>query len=355
MRAGTILIAICWAVTAAAGELPEIMVEVTVKGQKIEGMPVALSGSRIHLLGRDGHLWDFSAEAAKDARQTATRFKPYSPSELRAALLRELGQGFEVTGTSHYMVAHAAGQRDKWAERFEDLYRSFVNYFGVRGIKLKTPAMPLLGIVCRNQREFVRYAAKQGIPPQSGVLGWYDPDTNRIIVYDMGGDEKNWKETAAVILHEATHQMAFNAGLHSRYTMPPRWLAEGLATLFEAPGVYDARNHTQPAERINRGRFEGFMKAIAPRHKPELITALIANDDLFNSNPGAAYAESWALTFFLVETMPQKYARYLPRTAERAPFAAYTPAERLADFTAVFGSDWRMLEAQFVRFMAGWK
>lgn len=352
MRAGAMLLCWGWATWAAAAELPELMVEVTVKGQKIEGMPVALRGARVHLLGRDGRLWDFPAEAAQDARQTGTRFKPYNPSELRAALMRELGQGFEVTGTGHYMVAHAAGQRDKWAERFEDLYRSFVHYFGVRGIKLKSPAMPLLAVVCRNQREFVRYAAKQGIPPQSGVLGWYDPDTNRIVLYDMGGDAKNWQETAAVIIHEATHQMAFNTGLHSRYSMPPRWLAEGLATLFEAPGVYDAHHHTQKAERINRGRYDGFTKSLAPRHKPELITALVAKDDLFSNNPGAAYAESWALTFFLVETMPQKFAKYLVRTAQRTPFADDTPAERLADFTAVFGSDWRMLEAQFLRYMA---
>jgi hypothetical protein len=66
----------------------------------------------------------------------------------------------------------------------------------------------------------------------------------------------------------------------------------------------------------------------------------------------AAYAESWAFSFFLVETEPQKYLECLKRTASRPPFQEYTAGERTADFTAIFGSDWRMLEARFLRFMA---
>jgi hypothetical protein len=42
---------------------------------------------------------------------------------------------------------------------------------------------------------------------------------------------------------------------------------------------------------------------------------------------------------------------YLRRTASHRPFAEISPAERTADFTAVFGADWRMLDARFTRFM----
>ena len=78
----------------------------------------------------------------------------------------------------------------------------------------------------------------------------------------------------------------------------------------------------------------------------------VATGNLFRLNPYAAYAEAWAFTFFLVETEPQKYVRYLKRTASRPPFKDYTPAERTADFTAVFGDNWAMLEARFLRYMA---
>jgi hypothetical protein len=342
---------------APAAEPPLGMIELKLKGQKIEGQPLFWDDSRVHLLGRDGRLWEFAPGDAAEPRQTADRFRSYSPSELRAALLRELGQGFEVTGTGHYLVAHAAGERDKWAERFETLHRAFVHYFSTRSVKLQEPPTPLVGVVCRNQAEFTRYAAQQGIPPQAGVLGWYSPVTNRIIVYDMGGSGRSdqWQQNASVIIHEATHQTAFNTGIHSRYVTTPKWVAEGLAMMFEAPGVYNSRLHPHQAQRINRTRLDDFQKAVRPQHRPETIAAIVAKDDLFGRNPGAAYAQAWALTFFLVETMPQKYAQYLARTAQRPPFASYTTAERTSDFTAVFGNDWRMLEAKFLRFTDGLK
>ena len=158
-----------------------------------------------------------------------------------------------------------------------------------------------------------------------------------------------------MLIHEATHQTAFNTGIHNRYSPPPDWVSEGLATMFEAPGVYDSPNHSQAADRVNRDRLRDFVKFVAPRHRPEVIALIVASDDLFHVNPAAAYAEAWAFTFFLVETQPRKYAEYLKRTASHRPFHPCTASERTADFAAVFGSDWRMLEARFLRFMAGVK
>ena len=173
-------------------------------------------------------------------------------------------------------------------------------------------------------------------------------------MYDMsgGGNSANWRLNAAVLIHEATHQMAFNTGIHNRYAPTPTWLAEGLATLFEAPGVCDSHNHTQMADRVNRLRLRAFRQFVAPRHRPELLAKLVACDELFHDDMQTAYAEAWALSFYLVETQPRQYAQYLKRTASRPPFRQYTAAERTADFTAVFGGNWRMLEARFLRFMA---
>jgi len=196
---------------------------------------------------------------------------------------------------------------------------------------------------------------EEGNAAPRGVLGYYHIASNRINLYDMAGqaDSGNWRQNAAVLIHEATHQTAFNTGVHSRYAPPPRWLAEGLAMLFEAPGVYDAHNNTCPADRVNQDRLRGFRQGVAPRHRPQLLAAMVASDELFHTNPGAAYAEAWALSFFLVETAPHKYTDYLKRTAARPPFSDYSSAERTADFAAIFGADWRMLEARFLRFMEG--
>jgi hypothetical protein len=356
------ILPLCLAISTAVECLPSqvraampdgAMIELKLQGANLEGTPLAWDAQEVHLLGRDGRLWKVAPTEATDFRKIAEGFRPYSPSEFRAELLRELGDGYEVGGTGHYLIALPKGQREKWAERFEDLYRSFVHFFSVRGMNLSTPAFSLVGIVCRNQGEFAQFATIGDMPPPNGVLGFYDMNTNRINLYDMGGHtDSDWQENAAVIIHEATHQLAFNTGVHNRYCRPPTWLAEGLATLFEAPGVYDSHHFTRPSDRVNRGRLRAFRQGVAPHHRPELLERIVASDDLFRISPGAAYAEAWAFTFFLEETVPSKYVAYLKRTAARPPFQEYSTTERIADFTAIFGTDWRMLEAQFLRFMA---
>ena len=343
---------LCAGETAAA----EGMVEVTLPGLSVEGEPLGWNSRVVHLLGRDGRLWTFDPEEVIGFKKTASRFRAYSPSEFRAALLRELGDGYEVSGTSHYLVAHPRGQRDRWAKRFEDLYRSFVHFFSVRGFDLHRPMFPLVGIVYKDRGEFNRSVAAHA-NAISGVEGYYNLNSNRITLYDKGGrgDSPDWQRNAAVLIHEATHQTAFNTGVHSRYSLPPTWVVEGLAMLFEAPGVYDPRNWTRPADRVNRDRLKAFRLLVVPRHRPEMLSLMVASDELFRVTPAAAYAEAWAMSFFLAETEPSKYMRYLKLTASRPPFQNYTAAERTADFTSVFGDDWRMLEARFLRFMAGVK
>ena len=68
-----------------------------------------------------------------------------------------------------------------------------------------------------------------------------------------------------------------------------------------------------------------------------------------------SYAEAWALTFYLVEQEPRKYMQFLTKMAALKPFVEYPAAQRLADFKAIFGSDTRMFEANFLRFIEGVK
>jgi hypothetical protein len=330
----------------------QAMIELVFQGKKIEGSPLSWNQNIVHLLGRDGRLWDVDPYEAKDFKQTDNHFRPCSPSEIRAALLSELGEDYDVSGTTHYLVAHPKGQGDKWAERFEELYRAFVGYFSRRGFHCAAPPFPLIGIVCRNHREFQAFSAENGRMIPGGVLGFYSPMSNRIMLYDMGApaNSGNWQQNASVIIHEATHQTAFNTGEHSRYTPPPVWLAEGLAMMFEAPGVFDAQNHPQLSDRFNRERLRDF-RSIESRHRPEVLSDMVASDKPFRINAPAAYAEAWAFTFYLAENEPRKYAQYLTLTASRPPFSEYSATQRTADFTSVFGSNWRMLESQFLRFM----
>jgi hypothetical protein len=338
--------------TTARGH--DLTIELQLDEQRLSGKPLNWSSSRVFLLAQDGVLWDFPPSQARDYRKIDSSFKPYSQGELRARLLREFGDGFDVSGTGHYLVVHPAGQRDTWAPRFEELYRSFAHYFAVRGWQPQQPEFPLVAVVFPREEDFVRHARGDKGQLMPGTLGYYSADTNRILLYDVtagNGESPNWHVNADTIIHEATHQTAFNVGVHNRFAMPPRWVAEGLATMFEAPGVWNSRRYRTLEDRINRNRLASFRSFATSRRREGQLADFIASDNRFRTDSEGAYAEAWALTFFLMEKFPREYIDYLRRTASRPAFTVYQPDRRLSDFVEVFGDNFPLLESHYLRFV----
>jgi hypothetical protein len=221
----------------------------------------------------------------------------------------------------------------------------------VRGFQPQEPPYPLVAIVFSTEAELYAYAKSQGesIPPN--WLGYYCDGSNRIALYDFRTRGGDWSMSAATIIHEATHQTAYNVGIHTRFAGTPRWLSEGLAMMFEARGVYDHQLSDTREDRLNEDRLHVFKRFAAGTRPSGFMTDLIASDETFRRDEGNSYAEAWALTFFLAETRPREYAEYLRRTADREMFTDYTPAERLADFQDIFHKDLKWLEAQFLKYM----
>jgi hypothetical protein len=155
--------------------------------------------------------------------------------------------------------------------------------------------------------------------------------------------------------HEGTHQAAYNTGLHSRIGANPLWMVEGLATVFEAPGVRNSRANSGVKSRINADRLIWFGIFAKERRKPKSLETFLAGDDLFRTNPLDAYSQAWALTFYLFETRPREYAQYLRTVAARNPLEDYTPQARVADFQRTISKDLKVFEAEFLRFIAGIK
>lgn len=334
-----------------------ITVELELDGRVMQGTPLAWSNHEVTLLRRDGYLLNFPPSKANNFRKLNNTFQSYSQRDLQAQLANEFGRGFDVSGTGNYLVVHPRGQRDKWASRFEHLYRSFVHYFAARGFRPQRLQFPLVAVVFPHEQDFQRYASQTGARLIRGTLGYYSTLTNRILLYDVTAgaseDDRSWHVNADTIIHEAAHQSAFNTGIHSRYALPPRWVAEGLGTMFEAPGVWDSRNHSQQRDRINMGRMLAFKRYTASRRKKGFLTEFVSSDRMFQSDPEGAYAEAWALTFFLAETRPREYIAYLTRTASLPKFTLYRSPERLQDFIDVFGSDFEMLDSHYLRFING--
>jgi hypothetical protein len=340
--------------TLEAAQPSRKVMAIDLAGTHIEGIPLFSSASTVQFLARDGRLLDFSADQARQFRKTTANFNSYSVMEMRLQLIQELGKSFEVTNTGHYLVGYPKGQKDYWSPRFEELYRSFVHYFNVRGFHLKNPEFPMVAIVWPNKQAFLRYAQSDGSNIGNNVLGYYSPKTNRISLYDIGGGSarsEHWQQNSDTIIHEATHQTAFNTGIHGRFAHTPRWVVEGLGTMFEAPGVWKSRDNPRREDRINRGRLQAFQR-IAASHKTEMLTDLISSDRIFNTDANAAYANAWAFSFYLIETQARRYADYLALTAKRPELKDYPASERMADFVSIFGKDFTMMETRFLRFMS---
>jgi hypothetical protein len=349
-RRALLLFALLFLTDAARSGEPALKFEL--RGEQFFGTPLSWSPEHVFLLNRDGRVLEFHPDEAKNAKAASEAFLPISASELRGALSREFGKGFEVSGTGHYLVVHPAGERNLWAERFEELYRSFVHYFSARGWRPGEPRFPLVAVVYPNRAAFAKAAFADGISNPSEVLGYYSIQSNRILMYDTathpGGD---WRLNAETVIHEAAHQAAFNCGVHTRYADTPRWALEGLGCLFEARGVHRSSQYPHRTDRLNAYRLVTFRARLKSR-PPDTLARLISDDRLFQSNPDAAYSEAWMLSFFLSETEPRKYLSYLQKTAGLKPLVEYPSPQRLKDFTDIFGQNFTMLDARMQRFAA---
>ena len=324
------------------------MMRTTVENRVLEGQPLKWNKQQMFLLGRDGRLHEFDPRQAQKSKKLGSSFRSYSTGEMKAILGEEFDNRFSISTTQHFVVVHPRGQWSAWADRLESLYRSFTHYMQVRGFRLRRTKVPLVAVVFRNRGDYYAHAAKGGSPLPPGTLGHYDPESNRVFLFDDGG--KDWSTNAETIIHEATHQSAFNVGVHRRFAEQPRWLIEGLAMMFEARGVWDGRSVYNRSDRINRGRLDDF-RYYQHKRPAGAIMATVASDQLFRTSPGFAYAEAWTLSFFLCETRPQEYSRYLEKVAARAAFSEYPSQQRMVDFTRIFGSDLEMLDVQMKRFV----
>ena len=138
---------------------------------------------------------------------------------------------------------------------FERLYLAFSTFWKQRDFDLEEPAGPLIAIVYDTKQNFARHAAAELGEATSSIIGYYSLQTNRIKTYDLTGVESfrsakrtttadhinrllaqpQAERTVATLIHEATHQMAFNCGLQTRYAAIPLWVSEGIAVFFETP------------------------------------------------------------------------------------------------------------------------
>lgn len=294
-------------------------------------------------------------------------FQIQTSVKLREQLKAELGRSYEVVIQSHFIVAGPPGRTKAYAKLLDRMARSFSRYISVRKLPAANLEYPLVVIIFPDRNAFQVYSQAEEIKSGRFLQGYYHPHTNRIALFETPTQAQRVNSastaaaskefdalppaTAATLIHEGIHQLAFNSGLHSRIGQNPRWIVEGLATMLEADRNL---NLTQsPANSsLNLSRLRQF-KAYRASTRKETIAEFIANDEqFFNQSILDAYSQAWALTYFLAEEYPAAYPQYLKRVAERDPLDPnYSPQERLTDFQSIFSKDLAWLEVKFLRFV----
>lgn len=317
---------------------------------------------------QDGRLWTVEKTQLAERKPTAEDFAPLAADALGRQLQGELGAGFEVVTTRHYVICSNAGkQYALWCgSLFERLFAAFQNYWKQRGVKLHEPEFPLIALVFADARQFAAFATKDAGPDVAEAKGYYSIGTNRIVLYDLtalngkpadSAGEINRRLSAApfniaTVVHEATHQIAFNSGLHTRYADNPLWLTEGMAMFFETPDL-GSKSGWKTVGAVNSLRLRQFSDYAASRRRPDSLLTLLQSDARFTDaeQMGDAYAEAWSLSYFLIKTKKDAYVDYLNKIAAKPRLMWDKPADRVAEFKAAFGADLDQLEAEWVRYM----
>jgi hypothetical protein len=325
------------------------------------------------LMGRDGVLWMVQPDELVEHTADDLPFTPLTMDEMSDRLLAELPSGFDVHRTAHYVICYNTSREyATWCgSLFERLYMAFTNFWTRRGFALKAPEFPLAAIVFADQASYEKFAKEELGDAVRAIIGYYSLRTNRMTMFDLTGvagmerggrggtsaqinrilAQPDAERTVATIVHEATHQIAFNCGLHTRYSDCPQWFSEGIALYFETPDLNSAKGWS-PIGTVNRPRLTRFQKYAAKRPGDSLVLLLRDDTRLRDTNSGLdAYAEAWALTYFLLKQRPKQYMAYLETLSAKKPMEWDDPETRLRDFQRAFGEDLRKLDAELTRYL----
>ncbi len=344
--------------------------EETVSGQ----VAVTAEDGGLLVLSREGALVAIEPETIVARSEDDEPFRPFSREELSRQLLAELPSGFDVHATHHYLICYNTS-RDyaAWCGAlFERLYMGFTNFWKRKNFKLHDPEFPLVAVVFNSRDAYAEYSRGELGKAAGSVVGYYSLKSNRITMYDLTGMESvraagdrrggsaalgavlatpEAEHVVATIIHEATHQIAFNSGLQTRFADIPLWVSEGIAVYFETPDLENSKGWKTIGS-VNGDRLERFREYLA--HRPaDSLKSLVADDKRMRDTSSAldAYAEAWALNYYLIRHRPKQYLAYLQMLSEKKQLVWDDPQARIKEFQAAFGENLGQLDADFLRQM----
>jgi len=298
-------------------------------------------------------------------------FKPYTRQELKKRLLAEFPKAFRIIETKRYLiVSDTTVAYATWCGNLlEQLDTAFLEHWRAKGFDLTEPEFPLVAVIFADYGNFVRCTQSEVGPDVAKISAFYNQQSNRIVFYDLTGRENyggirgsinqrireimSRPESANAVstfVHEAVHQFSFNCGMFRRYAACPRWVSEGIATLYETPDFNSVRAWSSDIK-INRKRLERFYRYFIERSPQEPMKTLVLSDEPFQFSNGDtvldSYATGWAMMYHFNARHGDKLVEYLKIISQKKPHIPYDKEARLRDFENVFGDDWDALHRAF--------
>ena len=303
-------------------------------------------------------------------QSTLSEITPLTPKQLGQKTIANLPNGFSFITTRHYLICYntSLGYARWSAALLERLFTGFHAFWLQAGLEVRQPEQPLIVIIFSNRNDYKRAAKEEVGDASHSIVGYYNQLTNRITTYDITGSDSNDPATRqslssagnsilrnpqassliATLVHEATHQLAFNAGLHVRLSPTPVWLSEGIATYFETPDLTNSRGW-QSIGAINEARLQLILKQFTPG----LISRFIAEDKPFHNPDEAliAYAHAWALVSFLATMRREDFCTYIAHFSKKGPLELDSPEERMNEFKNAFQCEPDDLEPAIIQYI----
>ncbi len=311
------------------------------------GVPIGNFSDQLLLMRNDGAIQRIPKPDIVQQTVLKDRFKSIERNELAQQLRGEFGRNYLVKNESPYLIVAKSEHMNAWAQRFRSLQHSFKLYCTTHGLPTREIEFPLVAVVFGTRNEFLKYTHTSGVKLPEFCVGYYFSDSNRILLYES--EESSTKETQLTICHEATHQLAFNMGLHQRRSSTPLWLIEGLATMFESPMLsgLQAREGKSLWPESRKSTWQTLAKR--PESIQRIVTGLIQNDKAFESDFQSAYTVAWAMTTYLSQRRSQQFGPYLQKVGNLPPFEDYASTVRVRDFQIAFGTDVKLLTNKIIK------
>lgn len=297
-----------------------------------------------------GKMLYVPANVRKVAKPTKLPFVRYNSDRMLEFLQNKFGRNFQILRSRFFVLAVSKKISKKkarnWGRKMDRFYLSLESYFRIRNIPLRKPKNTLVALVFPSKKEMKQYANSVSDKVSNGFVAYYSSLTNRIALYDSPNIHLN-QET---IFHEAAHQILFNRGFHYRAISAPRWLSEGIATAFEAPGMYDHRKKASRRDRINPYHYRRLLSFLKNPDAEEKIKQLIQSDSLFQTDVDQAYTFAWAMTFYCLETKSRRFSQFIHSTNSQKPFRKPSGIQREKLFINSVGCSPEVFARDLIRF-----